>query len=275
MKKINELKAKLKEVADDVKSAIETAIKNIWDWFQPVVTTIRNVIRMLKELAHELKGQMKNILEEVKDGAVLIATDLQNDFNRVKNELESGVEDAVSTVKKGVDDVAAEVAEAARKKINAISTEAGKFINGIENAADDAVQEATKVAEAIVNGAENAVNAAVKDLDETAQKKAKGLQAVWLEIQEDMPKMPKLNLPKVVRTTLVEPMANCVKDTLKESLNMDLSSVIDFSQQRNELVACVETPSASSKVRYAYAYSKQLCKHCISWSRSVGELSRP
>ena len=62
MKKINELKAKLKEVADDVKSAIETAIKNIWDWFQPVVTTIRNVIRMLKELAHELKGQMKNIL---------------------------------------------------------------------------------------------------------------------------------------------------------------------------------------------------------------------
>lgn len=240
MKKINELKAKLKEAANDVKSAIETAIKNIWDWFQPVVTTIRNVIRMLKELAHELKGQMKNILEEVKDGAVLIATDLQNDFNRVKNELESGVEDAVSTVKKGVDDVAAEVAEAARKKINAISTEAGKFINGIENAADDAVQEATKVAEAIVNGAENAVNAAVKDLDETAQKKAKGLQAVWLEIQEDMPKMPKLNLPKVVRTTLVEPMANCVKDTLKESLNMDLSSVIDFSQQRNELVACVE-----------------------------------
>ena len=240
MKKINELKAKLKEAANDVKSAIETAIKNIWDWFQPVVTTIRNVIRMLKELAHELKGQMKNILEEVKDGAVLIATDLQNDFNRVKNELESGVEDAVSTVKKGVDDVAAEVAEAARKKINAISTEAGKFINGIENAADDAVQEATKVAEAIVNGAENAVNAAVKDLDETAQKKAKDLQAVWLEIQEDMPKMPKLNLPKVVRTTLVEPMANCVKDTLKESLEIDLSSVIDFSQQRNELVACVE-----------------------------------
>lgn len=240
MKKINELKAKLKEVADDVKSAIETAIKNIWDWFQPVVTTIRNVIRMLKELAHELKGQMKNILEELKDGAVLIATDLQNDFNRVKNELEAGVNEAVSTVKKEVDDVAAEVADAARKKIDAISTEAGKFINGIENAADDAVQEATKVAEAIVNGAENAVNAAVKDLDETAQKKAKDLQAVWLEIQEDMPKMPKFNLPKVVRTTLVEPMANCVKDTLKESLNMDLSSVIDFSQQRNELVACVE-----------------------------------
>lgn len=240
MKKINELKAKLKEVADDVKSVIETAIKNIWDWFQPVVTTIRNVIRMLKELALELKGQMKNILEEVKDGAVLIATDLQNDFNRVKNELEVGVNEAVSTVKKEVDDVAAKVADAARKKIDAISTEAGKFINGIENAADDAVQEATKVAEAIVNGAENAVNAAVKDLDETAQKKAKDLQAVWLEIQEYMPKMPKLNLPKVVRTTLVEPMANCVKDTLKESLNMDLSSVIDFSQQRNELVACVE-----------------------------------
>ena len=240
MKKINELKAKINEVGEEVKGKIKETIQKIWDWFQPVVTTIRNVIRMLKELALELKGQMKNILEEVKDGAVLIATDLQNDFNRVKKELEAGVNEAVSTVREGVDDVAAKVAEAARKKINAISTEAGKFINGIENAADDAVQEATKVAEAIVNGAENAVNAAVKDLDETAQKKAKGLQAVWLEIQEDMPKMPKLNLPKVVRTTLVEPMANCVKDTLKESLEIDLSSVIDFSQQRNELVACVE-----------------------------------
>ncbi len=229
MKKINELKAKLKEVADDVKSAIETAIKNIWDWFQPVVTTIRNVIRMLKELALELKGQMKNILEEVKDGAVLIATDLQNDFNRVKKELEAGVNEAVSTVKERVDDIAA----VAQEKIDS-------FVGEIEGAADKAVQEATNIAEAIVYGAENAVNAAVKDLDETAQKKAKDLQAVWLEIQEDMPKMPKLNLPKVVRTTLVEPMANCVKDTLKESLNMDLSSVIDFSQQRNELVACVE-----------------------------------
>lgn len=236
MKKINELKAKLKEAAKDVKSAIETAIKNIWDWFQPVVTTIRNVIRMLKELALQLKDQMKEILEEVKDGAMLIATDLQNDFNRVKNELEAGVNEAVSTVKKGVENVAAD----ARKKIDEISIDASAFINGIEDAADDAVKEVTKVADSIVNKTKKDFENAVKDLDEAAKKKAEDMQEVWLEIQEDLPKMPKLNLPKIVRTTLVEPMANCVKDTLKESLNMDLSSVIDFSQQRNELVACVE-----------------------------------
>lgn len=238
MKKINELKAKLDldGIARDVKKVIKDTIDKIWEWFQPVVTTIRNVIRMLKELALQLKDQMKDVIEEVKDGAILIATDLQNDFNSIKGELESRVNEAVSTVKNGVENVAAD----AQDKIKQISDKASAFIKEIESATDEAVQktvqDATNVANAIVNGAENAVDAAVKDLDA----KANGLLKMWLEIQKDMPKMPKLNLPKVVRTTLVEPMANCVKDTLKESLEIDLSSVIDFSQQRKELVACVK-----------------------------------
>lgn len=242
MKKINELKAKLDldGIAGDVKKVIKDTIDKIWEWFQPVVTTIRNVIRMLKELALQLKDQMKDVIEEVKDGAILIATDLQNDFNSIKGELESRVNEAVSTVKNGVENVAAD----AQDKIKQISDKASAFIKEIESATDEAVQktvqDVTNVANAIVNGAENAVDAAVKDLDAAAQNKANSLLKMWLEIQKDMPKMPKLNLPKVVRTTLVEPMANCVKDTLKESLEIDLSSVIDFSQQRKELVACVK-----------------------------------
>ena len=242
MKNINELKAKLDldGIAGDVKKVIKDTIDKIWEWFQPVVTTIRNVIRMLKELALQLKDQMKNVIEEVKDGAILIATDLQNDFNSIKGELESRVNEDVSTVKNGVENVAAD----AQDKIKQISDKASAFIKEIESATDEAVQktvqDVTNVANAIVNGAENAVDAAVKDLDAAAQNKANSLLKMWLEIQKDMPKMPKLNLPKVVRTTLVEPMANCVKDTLKESLEIDLSSVIDFSQQRKELVACVK-----------------------------------
>ena len=240
MKKINELKAKLNEVADKFKSEIEDTIRKIWEWFQPVVTTIRNVIRMLKELALQLKDQMKDVIEEVKDGAILIATDLQNDFNSIKGELESRVNEVVSTLKNGVDNVAAD----AQEKIKQISVDASAFIKEIEGAANKAVQDATNVANAIVNEAENAFDAAVKDLDSAAKKKAEDLQAMWLQIQKDMPKMPTLNLPKVVRTTFVEPMANCVKDTLKESLEIDLSSVIDFGQQRKELVACVEAMSS-------------------------------
>lgn len=242
MKKINELKAKLDldGIAGDVKKEIKDTIDKIWKWFQPVVTTIRNVIRMLKELALQLKDQMKDVIEKVKDGAILIATDLQNDFNSIKGELEESVNMAASSVKENVGNFVSE----AQKKINKISGEASTFIKEIESATDEAVQktvqDATNVANAIVNGAENAVDAAVKDLDAAAQNKANGLLKMWLEIQKDMPKMPKLNLPKVVRTTLVEPMANCVKDTLKESLEIDLSSVIDFSQQRKELVACVK-----------------------------------
>lgn len=235
MKKINELKAKLglDEIAEDVKKEIKKTIDKIWKWFQPVVTTIRNVIRMLKELALQLKDQMKDIIEEVKDGAILIATDLQNDFNELKKK-------AVTTVKDGVECITAD----AQKKIAAAQKGINSFVGEIEGAANKVVQDATNVANAIVNEAENAFDAAVKDLDSAAKKKAEDLQAMWLQIQKDMPKMPKLNLPKVVRTTLVEPMANCVKDTLKESLEIDLSSVIDFGQQRKELVACVEAMSS-------------------------------
>ena len=54
-----------------------------------------------------------------------------------------------------------------------------------------------------------------------------------------MPKMPKLNLPKVVKTALAEPMADCVINTLKDALDFDLSSVVNFGQERDELIACV------------------------------------
>lgn len=233
MKKINELKAKAAEVADSIKKKINETIDNIWNWFKPVVTTIRNVIRMLKELAVELKDKMKDVLENVKDGAMLIATDLQKDFDTIKGKLE----DVATSIKDGIEDKAGELEKYANtikadidKKVADINKGISQFKEQIENNANKAINEAVDVANDIVNGAETA-------LDE----KASELKTMWLEIQKDMPKMPNLNLPKVIRTTLAEPMANCVKETIKESLQIDLSSVLNFSEQRNELVACVST----------------------------------
>lgn len=242
MKKINELKEKLEDAAAEVKSKIKDAIDKIWNWFKPVVTTIRNVIRMLKELAIELKDKMKDVLEEVKDGAMLIATDLQTQFKAIKSDLA----DVATSISDGIEDKAGELkkyAESIEKKVKdeveAIDKGLTDFQKDMEKKAGDVANDAAELANTIVTNAKEDIDDVVSGLDSAVAERAKELRMMWDEIQADMPKMPKLNLPKVIRTTLVEPMANCVKDTLKEALDIDLSSIVDFSEQRRELVACL------------------------------------
>lgn len=236
IKKINELKAQMKEVASEVKKKIQKVINDIWDWFQPVVTTIRNVITMLKELAIALKDEMAAVLDEVKEGARLIADDLQNEFKTIKGKLEDvgeAVEDSVknasSTVKAEVDSMVT----AAKKNIETISKKADAFQKEVEKQVKDTVKEA-----------EDTVNGISKDAEKNAKERIEAAQALWKDIKKDMPKMPKLDLPKVIKTTLAEPMADCVKKTLNEASDFDLSSVIDFGQQRDELVACIDALKA-------------------------------
>ena len=236
IKKINELKAQMKDVASEVKKKIQKVINDIWDWFQPVVTTIRNVITMLKELAIALKDEMEAVLDEVKEGARLIADDLQNEFETIKGKLENvgeAVEDSVNnasaTVKAEVDSMVT----AAKKNIETINKKAEEFKKGVEEQVRNTVKDA-----------EDAMNGISQDAEKNARERVEAAQALWKDIKKDMPKMPKLNLPKVVKTTLAEPMADCVKKTLNEALDFDLSSVIDFGQQRDELVACIDALKA-------------------------------
>lgn len=236
IKKINELKAQMKDVASEVKKKIQKVINDIWNWFQPVVTTIRNVITMLKELAIALKDEMEAVLDEVKEGARLIADDLQNEFKTIKGKLEDvgeAVEDSVknasSTVKAEVDSMVT----AAKKNIETISKKADAFKKGVEEQVRNTVKDA-----------EDTMNSISQDAEKNARERVEAAQALWKDLKKDMPKMPKLDLPKVVKTTLAEPMAECVKKTLNEALDFDLSSVIDFGQQRDELVACIDALKA-------------------------------
>lgn len=236
IKKINELKAQMNEVAGELKKKIKKAINDIWNWFQPVVTTIRNVITMLKELAIALKDEMAAVLDEVKEGARLIADDLQNEFKTIKGKLEDvgeAVEDSVknasSTVKAEVDSMVT----AAKKNIETISKKSEAFKKEVEKQVKDTVKEA-----------EDTMNGISKDAEKNAKERIEVAQNLWGNIKNDMPKMPKLDLPKVVKTTLAEPMADCVKKTINEALDFDLSRVIDFGQQRDELVACIEALKA-------------------------------
>ena len=236
IKKINELKAQMKEVASEVKKKIQKVINDIWNWFQPVVTTIRNVITMLKELAIALKDEMEAVLDEVKEGARLIADDLQNEFKTIKGKLENvgeAVEDSVNnasaTVKAEVDSMVT----AAKKNIETIHKKADAFQKEVEKQVKDTIKEA-----------EDTMNGISKDAEKKAKERIEAAQDLWKDLKKDMPKMPKLDLPKVVKTTLAEPMADCVKKTLNEALDFDLSSVIDFGQQRDELVACIEALKA-------------------------------
>lgn len=236
MKKINELKAQMNEVANDVKQKIKKTIQDIWDWFQPVVTTIRNIIKMLKELALALKDKMQDVLEQVKEGARIIADDLQEDFKQIKGKLENvadAVQDSLQDASDTMKNEVKSMAESAQKNINDITKKAEAFKNDIEQQVKDAAKEAKTTADGIVD-----------DIQETAQQQVKDAQKLWNEIKKDMPKMPKLNLPKIIKTSLSEPLADCVNKTLKEALDFDLSSIINFSQERNELMDCIKALKA-------------------------------
>ena len=222
--KINELKAQMQNAAAQVKKQIQQVISDIWEWFQPVVTTIRNIIAMLKELAMALKNEIGEVLDEVKEGARLIAGDLQQELDRIKGKLEQ-VEDAVEdslrdasdAVKQGV----GSMVEDAKKTIATIAQKADAFRSDVEK----------QVEQAAAGVAADVTGAARQRLDEA--------RALWDDVRQDMPRMPRLNLPKVIRTTLAEPMAECVEKTLREAMDCDLSSVINFGEERDELVACV------------------------------------
>ena len=236
IKKLNELKASMKDAAADVKKKIQQVIDDIWNWFQPVVTTIRNVINMLKELALALKNEMQDVLEQVKEGAKLIADDLQEDFNQIKGKLEDVADAVEDSLKDATDTVKQEVnnmVDAAKKNIDTISKKAEDFKREVEEQVKKAADEA-----------ENTVSGISQEIENNARKQADEAKAIWDEIKKDMPKMPKLNFPKIVKTALAEPMADCVKKTLREALDFDLSSVINFGQERDELIACVNALKA-------------------------------
>ena len=236
IKKLNELKASMKNAAADVKKKIQQAINDIWNWFQPVVTTIRNVINMLKELALALKNEMQDVLEQVKEGAKLIADDLQDEFNQIKGKLEN-VADAVGDSLQGVNDTV-------KQEVNSMVDTAKKNIDTINKKAQAYKREVEEQVKKAANEAGNTAHGVSQDIEDNARKQADEAKAIWKEIKKDMPKMPKLNLSEVVKTALAEPMADCVKKTLKEALDFDLSSVINFGQERDELIACINALKA-------------------------------
>ena len=231
LKKVAELKDMMLDAAGEVKKKIQQAINDLWNWFQPVVTTIRNVITMLKELATALKGEMKEVLEQVKEGTRLIAQDLQAEFDAIKDQLQR-VEEAVEDSLQDASDVVRQevngIVEQARENINNISRKAQAFKDDIEQQVSLAASEA-----------QDAVSGMAHDVQDTAGQYVNEARALWDELKQDMPRMPKLNLPRVVKTAIAQPMAECVNKTLKEVADLDLSSVINFGQERDELVACV------------------------------------
>ena len=227
IRKINELKAQMKDAAAQVKKKIQQTINDIWNWFQPVVTTIRNVIAMLKELAAALKNEMRDVLDEVKEGARLIADDLQDEFDKIKGKLKK-VEDAV-------EDSLRDASDTVKQEVNNLVDEAKKTIDTITQKAEAFQKDIEKQ----VKNAANEAGQSINEASGTAKQRIDEARALWDELKQDMPRMPKLNLPKVIKTTLAEPMAECVEKTLKEALDFDLTSVINFGQERDDLVACV------------------------------------
>lgn len=227
MKYITEVKNKMKELGNEAKTRLHELINKVWDWFQPIVTTIRNIIETLKELALVVKEKMSEVIGDIKEGVNIIADHLQDEFNEIKKgftELTNDVKEGLDKAGKSVNDIAKTMGD----KINEIENGINTIATDIKNKVTDAVDQVEDGLNTGANQASNILSDIVKDFSDNFGK-----------YKKQMPKMPEMNMPKMVKNTFVEPLTNAVNCSLKEVVELDVQCLFDFSQERNDLMKCV------------------------------------
>lgn len=227
MKYITEVKNKMKELGNEAKTRLQELINKVWDWFQPVVTTIRNIIETLKEMALVVKEKMSEVIGDIKEGVNIIADHLQDEFNEIKKgftELTNDVKEGLDKAGKSVNDIAKTMGD----RINEIENGINTIATDIKNKVTDAVEQVEDGLNTGANQASNILSDIVKDFSDNFGK-----------YKKQMPKMPEMNMPKMVKNTFVEPLTNAVNCSLKEVVELDIQCLFDFSQERNDLMKCV------------------------------------
>lgn len=253
MKLIAELREKAAKAVGEAKRKLKEMAGKVWEWFQPIVTTVRSVIRMLKDLALALKDKMQDVLDEVKDGVKVITDQLGDTFEEIKRDLgdvAKGIEDGISDVARDVENGVNRIGSEAEKRFKEVASAAENRIREVQQAAESTMHELEKQADAAMKQAEQAATAAYNQMSADARKaydeaqragqqRATEMQRLFEDLKKDMPRMPRMNLPAIVRTTLAEPLTDAVRATVNDVLDIDLTPVFDFGQQRRELVASV------------------------------------
>lgn len=218
-KLLEDLLKKLQQKVMKLVNELKDKARDIWEKFQPLITTIRKVIDMLKEMALALKEKMMDVLDEVKDTVKEVVNVVQDQLEEIGDTLKgeiksiaSDLKDAGSALKDGVEDVLDEIDNKAKEVTQSIKYGLNEVGDRVEDAIEDAGDK---------------VEGALGDMAE--------------EIRNAVGQMPSFNLPKAIKTALAEPLTDAVSDAFKKSkIELDFKPFMELSQEKNELVASLK-----------------------------------
>ncbi len=205
---VNELKEKAKDLAQD-----------IWAKFQPLITTIRKVIDMLKEMAIALKEKMSDVLNEVKGAVKEVVSVVQDQLEEIGSELSAEIKDIA-------------------KELKEVGSTCKENVEEVLQTIDDKAKELTQSIKDGLNEVGDKVEDAVGDIGDQADSL---LGDAVEEIRNAVGKMPSFNLPKAIKNSLAEPLVDAVSDSFKKAkIDIDLSPFVELSNEKNELVSSLK-----------------------------------
>ena len=223
---LKRLQQKVIMLVNEAKKKAEETAKQIWEKFQPIIATIRKVIDMLKELALALKEKMYGVLNDLKaemgevmDGAKQLIGYVQDQIKSQTGEILNGAGNLVgqlNTVFDNIDSVNQTIVAAAAQQLgdSPATPKPGVTRN---------------------SGAGEAGGLAATLAEEVSQ---------WVEDQRKS--LEKINVPRIVKRTLVDPLLNCASGIIYDVCNdvgNGLNKMPDFVSAYNLLQDIASLPT--------------------------------
>lgn len=204
---LRQLQQRMMQLMSEAKSKGHEVVQEIWNHFQPLITTIRKVIDILKEFALALKDQMFDVLSEIKAETKSVVKIVNEELA----ELERQFKEDAGQLKKNGDQAIAQIYENLSQVYHAIDDNASQIVEQVKQTATSTVQAVNDMAQATTAAAEE-----------------------WRERLPKLPHLKSLNLPRLTRDALAEPLICAVEDAWEETqgikVRIDLSSIIRLSR---------------------------------------------
>lgn len=216
---LEDLLKKLQRRLIQLVNELKEEAQDIWAKFQPLITTIRKVIDMLKEMAIALKEKMSDVLNEVKGAVKEVVSVVQDQLEEIGSELSAEIKDIAKDLK--------EVGSACKENVEEV----------LQTIDDNAKVLTQKIKDGL-NEVGDKVEDAVGDIGDQADSL---LGDAVEEIRNAVGKMPSFNLPKAIKNSLAEPLVDAVSDSFKKAkIDIDLSPFVELSNEKNELVSSLK-----------------------------------
>lgn len=216
---LEDLLKKLQRRLIQLVNELKEKAQDIWAKFQPLITTIRKVIDMLKEMAIALKEKMSDVLNEVKGAVKEVVSVVQDQLEEIGSELSAEIKDIA-------------------KELKEVGSTCKENVEEVLQTIDDKAKELTQSIKDGLNEVGDKVEDAVGDIGDQADSL---LGDAVEEIRNAVGKMPSFNLPKAIKNSLAEPLVDAVSDSFKKAkIDIDLSPFVELSNEKNELVSSLK-----------------------------------